>query len=56
MKVNELILKLSSFDPKLDVTISDGYDLVFYSTEDLDFVCDDKVLDIGIGSCKIEEE
>lgn len=61
MKVKELIEKLSAFDGDMEVTISDGYECVFYKANaDYDFVVvesavDPNCVDIGIGGC-IESE
>jgi hypothetical protein len=61
MKVKELVKILSKFDPELEVTITDGYEVRCYHTngividqfEDLDgSVC----VDVGIGGCDIKED
>jgi len=53
MKVKDLITKLSEFDGELEVTISDGFEYIFYSTKDIKIdVFEDRgttTVDIGIG-------
>lgn len=60
MRVSELMAILSKVDQNLEVTITDGYDGVFYSG-DYDVVAYTEedgttVLDIGIGGCQFCEE
>ena len=61
MLVKELIEALKKFDPEMEVTISDGYELNFYrGNAESDFVVQESevypnAVDIGVGGC-IETE
>ena len=59
MKVSEMIEILQSFSEDLDVLISDGYDLRFYSGEyDIQLWEDEdgvERVDIGIGGLRIDD-
>jgi hypothetical protein len=57
MKNKDLIKKLQEFDGELDVSITDGYDVLCYTTENIDVKVfqdgDQTTLDIGIGGNRI---
>lgn len=61
MKVKDFIENLKKFDKELEVTISDGYDFIFYHTKEIefkkykDFSMKEPVLDIAIGGCRIRD-
>ena len=55
MKVKKLIELLQHFDKELEVTISDGYETIFYSGDYSVELFHDKgkdVVDIGVGGCR----
>lgn len=58
MRVKELIEKLKEFPLDMEVEISDGFNLHFYSTDNISmekYEHNNKtVLDIGIGGCEID--
>ena len=61
MKVKNLIEKLEKMNPELEVFISDGYEYIFYHTNDItiqefDDLKDGLVCDIGIGGNRINED
>ncbi len=62
MLVKELIEALKKFDPEMEVTISDGYELNFYrgSAEGDFFIQKSEVypnaVDIGVGGCLETED
>jgi len=61
MTTQELINKLSEFDPNLPVTISDGYRYHFYNTNNLEIkvfedLDNNRSLDIGLGDCFINDD
>lgn len=59
MKVKEFIKKLKSFDPEMEVTVSDGFNYCFYCTnEKYDYVFNefDGKVDIGVGGMEEEHE
>lgn len=60
MTVGDLIKRLTDFDKDLPITLTDGYNCVWYDLGKADFkVYKDgrkKALDIGIGGCNSEAE
>ena len=58
MLVKEMIEKLQQFDPELELTISDGFEVMFYggdfSVELFEAPGCEPVVDIGIGGLSIE--
>ena len=56
MNVKEFITELSKFPNDMEVIISDGWGLNFYHTRDIAFDVFEGKVDLGIGSCKEEEE
>jgi hypothetical protein len=60
MTVGELIMRLQSVDPILEVSITDGWTDAIYEGAFLVTVVktglSEQMLDIGIGGCQLEEE
>jgi hypothetical protein len=58
MKVKDLIQELQKYNENMEITITDGFEFMFYHTNSLLFTelydsqTGIKSLDIGIGDCK----